>query len=358
MKVSKQQGGVFFTRLLACVLALVVTGGAVSAQEMHVSGISLEWEGWRLKPVYYVDSGAVRVAAFVALAEAQTVSGSNIVAVWYVRSTSTPATWSTKSWATTNPAEAVKSVKSAMGISADEDSNWGLDAPLAILPGEDITAPSDYDLGVLATDALHPVLVMMPNPGPLLALLTQMGYPAANISLETTPGCDAPVLLEEMAAAFEWGIAQPFATDLEAAAMTEGVDTRLAAVTGCGPGCTPNVTTVAGPVTPGACVWAYVDSSSIPAVGGAWLTCNYEARKYFRQYRTTKTLHEDCSVTVCTQVNTGYAASGASTTIWVPSGSVEFCPSSPTGLGPPCLTTVGTATGASVWLGWAPECPS
>lgn len=122
--------------LIAAVATVMTTTVAV-AQTNHVAWSKIETGPWTLHPIYAeVEGGAHTVSNFLALADPTAATGDNLIAVCYRRE---GAEWTTKSWETGDPWEAIKAVKIELGIDDDEDDRWGLlgERVLSRRPGGD-----------------------------------------------------------------------------------------------------------------------------------------------------------------------------------------------------------------------------
>lgn len=348
----------------AALLAMVGvfgTSASALAQQSHVSGMGLDWGAWHMKPIYCDTTAGPHVQSFLALAKADTTSGSNIVAVWYIRDTTDPTLWTSKSWTTLDAAEAVKSVKISMGIPDSEDPNWQLDEPLEVLPGQTPEEAKDYSKGILVDDPLYPIVAASTDHTSLVQMLKDIGYSVADVTIEHAANCESAVLLTDIAIAFEWGIAQPITTEAEEAAASEGTNAMMTVLAACQappPPCTPSVGAwTNGAVTAGPCNWVYTSQDVVTRMGGYNHTCNYEARKYFRQTRTATATRSDCTTYTCTQIRIGYAAAAGSCTSWYATGTpLPACPTPPSCLGNPPAATSCSATAPTTWGPWGPPC--
>ncbi|MFN7429614.1 MAG: hypothetical protein ACK5TP_03420, partial [bacterium] len=188
-----------------------VAATVVAEPTYHVARSKIESGPWTFTPIYTKENGKVgQVVSFLALADPSTRVGNNLVAVWYQRD---GAGWSAKSWETSDPWEAIKSVKGAMGISEDEDDRWGVPGSgfLAAVAKQPITVskqpitvverPKKYALGVLATDPFAAAVLASPNKDEVVELLTSVGYAAADVTLEKDDGCTLEAKLDGMALA-------------------------------------------------------------------------------------------------------------------------------------------------------------
>jgi len=181
---------------LAAVFAASTTAAAQTTH--HVALSKIDTGVWTLTPIYSQESGAgATVVSFLALADMAAVSGGNIVTVWYQRDASG---WTAKSWETTDPWVAIKSVKQAMGIPDAEDERWG--APGLGMSVTDAEQPKEYAAGVLVEDPLASFIVGSPDRASLVEFLTSIGYKAADVSVdEEEDGCTTNAKLDGMAAA-------------------------------------------------------------------------------------------------------------------------------------------------------------
>lgn len=346
----------------ACAAMVLSCAAGALGQQEHVAEMSLQVNAWRFKPLYHEVTGGVRVDGFLALALGGSTTGNNLVAVWYQRGEGTPAEWSAQSWITTDPAEAVKSVKSALGIPSSEDAAWGVDASLAVVEGDPVAQPVGYGVGLLVQDQYYGIVASLPDPAPVVQMLTEAGYTAADIAVDTSVNCVTNDQLETLAAGFEWGIVQPVTTDDEAAAQTVGTSQMIASAVACWippPPCVCSWTPwVTGPVRRGACNMVLTGTTSGPVAGGTLYTCNYEARQYYTCTATCTATWTDCSAHLCTQVNIGYGAAGpipCGPFFVATGGTFGGCVATSTCPGACSATTAPTAP--ITWGGWGPDCP-
>lgn len=183
-------------RWLVAAVATVMTTAMAVAQTNHVAWSKIETGSWTFNPIYTqtAETGP-SVVSFLALADPAALSGDNIVAVWYQRDA---GGWTAKSWETSDPWEAIKSVKLALGVADEEDERWGV-------PGSDddlaaVEEPKDYTVGVLAEDPLAPLIVGSPDRAALVEFLTSIGYKAADVPVDKDDGCTTNAKLDGMAA--------------------------------------------------------------------------------------------------------------------------------------------------------------
>lgn len=171
------------TLRLACFALASVAASTVHAQDatQHVSWSKIQMDAWTMTPICNDDN---TVHSFLALMDTNNTLGSNIAAVWYIRD---GQTWTTQSWETTDPWEAIKSVKSILNISEDEDERWGI-------PGDDDSIkeamePAVYFLGVMASDPMAAYVAGAPDRDALISYLTSIGHPAADVPVEQETEC-------------------------------------------------------------------------------------------------------------------------------------------------------------------------
>ncbi len=161
--------------------------GAAAQPTNHVAWSKIDTAPWILNPVYTEAGGGTQptIHSFLALADPGSVTGNNLVAVWYIKGS---AGWTTKSWMTTDPWKAINSVKAELGIPDAEDERWGF-------PGDGSasgsSAPADYTSGVLATDPVAALILGSPDRDAIVQLLATVGYTVANVPVEK--GGDCPV---------------------------------------------------------------------------------------------------------------------------------------------------------------------
>lgn len=210
------------SRWLAAAGATAMFAVASMAQTNHVAWSKIETGPWTLHPIYSEDvGGAQTVTNFLALTDPSAATGDNLIAVWYKREVTG---WTTKSWETADPWEAIKAVKTELGISDDEDERWGLlGSSGAAVAG----AAKEYVAGILADDPLAPLVVSSPDRAAIVEFLTSVGYKAADITVDKGVGaCGASALLSAYAAGIEADLVQCEAID-KATAAIEAVHAAL-----------------------------------------------------------------------------------------------------------------------------------
>lgn len=332
------------------------------AQTCSVAWSKIEAGPWLLTPIYTEVSGqAPQVQSFLALAAPGTSFGNNLVAVWYVRD---GTGWTTKSWSTSDPWEAIKSVKSQLAIPDDQDVRWGI-------PGSDMgiqtpEPPKDYTAGVLADDQFAALIASSPARDELVAVLTGAGYKAADVPLEKDDGCTTNAKLEGIAAAIEQTLTGPESTMVDRS-MTAWVASGAA---GCGFGelaaeivvMPPQPLTPYGPPS-------YTCNTSYFTIDGwaRWLTCQtwFETRTV-TQKRTRARMNPTPPPTYdfCDQTRSGTETRKTECcygNMMVVAPPV-LCPTIPPGTTPAPGSTCPagsppTVTATTSWSGWAPPCP-
>lgn len=212
-------------RYLCAAIATAIAATTAVAQTHHVARSKIETGPWTLTPIYIEDNGVTgAVVSFLALADPSAIVGDNIVAVWYQREASG---WTAKSWETTDPWEAIKSVKQAMMIPDDEDERWGIPGSDASLPNAE--QPKDYASGVLADDPLATLVATSPDRDAIVDLLASFGYKAADLAVDKGAGsCGSSELLTAYASGMEADLARCEAID-KATSAVEAIRASLAA---------------------------------------------------------------------------------------------------------------------------------
>ncbi len=178
----------------------------------HVAPFWFDWDSWRFVPIIQQSGGVTTVQSFLALAGLSDVSGDNLVAVWYQRVPG-GTTWVTQSWASTDQAVIIASVRAELGIPPEEDYRWGADGEWSLPLLFDPAIKEQYVNGVLITDPLAWALTQAPDlRAALLPLLVNAGYPAAQVPIEKlaenteNSSCPPDAILKVMAEGVEVGL--------------------------------------------------------------------------------------------------------------------------------------------------------
>jgi hypothetical protein len=331
-----------FAQLVAfAVLGLCVSRDSV-AQTHRVSDLRIDWGSWNFKPIYESTSGSAQVTGFLALAKEGSSSGDNLTAVWYVRSEN--QTWTKKSWLSTDAGGAIKHVKIVTGIPDTDDALWEVNRDLRVLPSDDPEPAIEYSMGLLANDPLQPLVSTSSDPAAIVSFLSDVGYKAADISIDHAAEFTTDEHLEVMASAIEAGLAINVIDDASARLQTETMAAIMASTTVIQPGtptCVPRITGawVLGAISPAtACSWSVTDSW-IAITGGRTYTCTYEWCCTYTRTRSAPAVRADCSIYTCTQIEIErVCAAPVVCTLFVPT------PTPPAGWGAPCGTSPTCST--------------
>lgn len=170
----------------ATVMVMSFLTGTVQAQSSHhVAWSKVQIGPWTFNPIYAETPQAVpEVVSFLALADSATLTGDNLVAVWYLRDTNG---WTTKSWETCNPWDAIKFVKEHFDIADAEDERWDMFATGAATAVAQL--PKGYDGGLLTSDPLAELVNAAPNQDELVRFLAADGYQAASVPVDKDADC-------------------------------------------------------------------------------------------------------------------------------------------------------------------------
>jgi len=192
-----------WTKALA--LAAVFAGATTATAQTthHVARSKIVTGPWTLTPIYASENGTPgAVVSFLALANQAALGGDNLIAVWYQRDATE---WTAQSWETTDPWEAIKSVKASLAIPDDEDDRW------AVSGSPDLTTmpliPEGYLGGLPASDPLAPFIAFSADRNELVAFLVSIGYKAADVPVEKDDGCGADAKLNGFADMIEQTLA-------------------------------------------------------------------------------------------------------------------------------------------------------
>ncbi|MBY0308783.1 MAG: hypothetical protein K2Q09_08585 [Phycisphaerales bacterium] len=191
--------------------ALAASAALLSApalgQPITVAETTARMGNWTFVPIINLASGTGRVDSFLALADTDSLNGEALRAVWYVRGIDDESEWASKSWVTTEPWDAVKSVKVARSLGDDSDPVWERVIKFANnRVADEARIPVDYVKGVLADDPLAAALSVSPLRDQLVESLVELGHTAADIPIEkatSTAACTLKYSLTGLAKAAE-----------------------------------------------------------------------------------------------------------------------------------------------------------
>lgn len=232
---------------------LALSAGTVAADVTYrPSRVAVEVGSWRVQGV--VDEAGL-VHSMLAVADADSLVGSNLSAVWYVRSG--PQAWQAQSWRFASAADAVATISTDLGMAPESVQLWEF-------PGHDLVqgqpaVPSDYVDGVLADDPWLSVLALTDpeSRSLIISILAAAGEPVAQVDFEQSTdalGCSLNAKLSSVAHGIE--VAEATASpDLEEAASRcfEHLDGQCgvnALLAGSGVGVAFATTTAAGEIRP------------------------------------------------------------------------------------------------------------
>jgi hypothetical protein len=316
-----------------------------------------------MHPIYTEPAeGALAVSNFLALADQSVTTGDTLIAVWYRREATG---WTAKSWSTGDRWEAIKAVKSELGISDDEDDRWDIGGNVGSNSAAE--APKDYTSGVLADDPLAPLVASSPDRDVIVQFLASIGYKAADVLVEKDDGCTTDAKLDGMAAA----IVETLQGD-EETAVDRSMEAWIASGTaGCGVGsvAVEIVTFPPRPTTPWSPPSYGCTTDFNPLVPECWSTClTWVETRTVVQKRTRAKFNPTPPPTYlyCDQTNTGIETRTTQCCvvgcITLTTPTVTPCPTvapgttPPIGTGCPPGSTTTTTTGYT-WSGWVPPCP-
>lgn len=167
------------------------------------------WKTWALTPIVVDTLDGDRVHSFLALNQGAAFEA-NLQAVWYIKDTEYECSWYALTWDTSDPWDAIKTVKVSLGISDDDDPNWAVSV--------ESTAWSepkelfDYSAGFMADDGLGRAINTLPDRDEWVAWLVDIGYKAAEIkfekAVESTDPAYPSTVLSQYAGAVEKILAQ------------------------------------------------------------------------------------------------------------------------------------------------------
>src|SRR5690606_9806982 len=185
-------------------------------------------------------------------------NGDNLQVVWYVRGDP----WTSQTWTTSDPWEAINYIKAQLGIPDEEDERWEMGTPSS----EDQAQAQDYANGFLASDPLGPAVWSMPDPEAWIQDLVLLGYPAANLSADNAAGCSSSEVLDGLAAEFEDMIGDGDETVLDLRTSGVSCDTMASTFPRGPPPTKPLPKPAPGPTVPG---WS--PPGTVPTVPGGWI---------------------------------------------------------------------------------------
>lgn len=350
--------------LLTMVATATLCGSAAWAQEVHrVAWSKVETGPWTLTPIYSEGTnGEPEVVSFLALADASAVTGENLIAVWYKREATG---WTTKSWETSEPSEAIKAIKAEMNIPDSDDDRW--DVP-GIGSATGTAGPSKgYVEGVLADDPLVALVAGSPDRDGIVEFLASVGYKAADVPVEKDDGCETNAKLDGMASAMNETL-----KGTEESMVARSMEAWIASGSaGCGIGAVA-VEIVTHPprnITP-VPAWSPPTYDCFTTQDGfLWSHCKIwtETRSFQTQKRTRARFNPAPPPTYlfCDQTRT---STQTQTTSCCTSGviPVSFPPTCPTiapgttpAIGAGCTTTLGAPVISPFvpWGPWTPACP-
>lgn len=165
------------------------------AQSHHVAWSRIETGVWTMHPIYSEGAdGVIATDNLLSLADPGSLVGDNIVAVWCRRGA---GGWTTKSWETSDPWEAVKFVKQELEIPDSEDERWNLGGSGA--GNLNAVVPKDFAGGVLADDPLAALIASSPDRDAIVDILVGVGYKAAALPVERGDECTTAEKLDSLA---------------------------------------------------------------------------------------------------------------------------------------------------------------
>jgi len=199
--------------LLAAALALTCSVAQAQAG-YHVSGSKICWGTWTFKAIYSDAGVNPQLHSFLASAPSAITGGDDIVAIWYVRDAGVADGWTTKLWTTTTGAEAMKIIKSSLGIPDEEDDRWELADKSEIDAVLTPEQSKNYDLGLFADDPFTAVFATAPDRDEAIGAIASWGYNAADPKEgKGIESCSSGAVLSALAAGSEADLAQCEAPD-------------------------------------------------------------------------------------------------------------------------------------------------
>ncbi len=168
---------------------------------------------WWFAPIL-VDqpTGCKTVHSFLALSTKVDTVGNNLVAVWYVRPSTTDEVWTAWTWESSDQWDAIKYVRDTLGISESYDSVWPTSDTQYAGPGQ---TPVLYDKGFVETDLVGQAIGPAPDRDIWIDVLKDIGYQVADVVFDKTPleghvvHCDQKGWLNTMAASVEMTLYDP-----------------------------------------------------------------------------------------------------------------------------------------------------
>lgn len=333
--------------LLALGAAASLSGVALADERPSMA--VTEVDAWTFVPLVNNNSGGVKVDGFLALRDKSTSFGDNIVAVWYKRPAS-GSVWETLTWESTDQWDAIKTVKTELGISDTYDADWPTtDAKTTTPPAGTVV----YYKGFVASDPLVAQLDTDPNRDFWIDVLVEAGYKASDVNFDKKEGtnCGQSEWLSQMVTVTE---ANENAADKSTA---PGTSAFISFAVGCtataaAPPCKVKITST-GAESAWTCStpnnWIeYVDTTTTPA------SCCAKRSRVCTQTRSLTYIGSDCLSHTVTQTRVKTQTQKECTTSRNANGTcpnictyIPSCPSNNPNNDP--FTTTPTELPPSIW---------
>lgn len=169
------------TLFLAAALAAGMCAGANAQSAYHAAPLAIELGDWALTPIVQDSAGGPQVHSFLALNQGAAY-GSSLQAVWYIKDATAECSWYARTWETTDAWDAIKTVKTELGIPDSDDLNWAI--TVGPSPGSEPKPTYDYSKGFVADDGLGRAINSVPDRDQWVQWLVAIGYKAADVKFE------------------------------------------------------------------------------------------------------------------------------------------------------------------------------
>ena len=161
----------------ALALSIITTSTALGV-DRSVSDLIISLDDWQLVPTLI----GTKVESFVGICDPAIAVGSNITAVWFLRTDDNQ--WQTFAWYEPDNIKAIAHIKSTLGLDDSMDVNWpdpeaqqGVDPAFA-------EAPSAFATGVFVDDPYAAIINSLEEPTTFIEALTNLGWSAADIPIQ------------------------------------------------------------------------------------------------------------------------------------------------------------------------------
>jgi hypothetical protein len=164
-----------------CVLACLPTH-ALFGQIFGVPQIGMHAGEWALTPIMERQANSAWLTKAVLALRTTEAQGDNIVSIVYERDPANPCQWIAKAWSTSDPWDAIKTVKMQYAIGDEYDSRWQVgQGP------KDTSAPKPtyaYVKGFYESDPVGIAINNLPDRDDYVTAFVEWGYCSAKVPFE------------------------------------------------------------------------------------------------------------------------------------------------------------------------------